>query len=128
MGLSQVHEALATASLIFSFIIAAYGLWHYLRKRAIDGSFWGVLAAGELLYLAQIAVGLLLLAGGLRPARLAVHVLYGAVLALVLPGAYVSTRAADSYREAGLYAVIGLFLAGIALRAMTTAALSLPGG
>ena len=128
MGLLQVHQGLANASLLFSLIIAGYGLWRYFRKQGIDASFWGVLAAGELLYLAQIAVGLLLLAGGLRPARIAVHLLYGVVLALVLPGAYVGTRAADSYREAGLYAVIGLFLAGIALRAMSTGALPLPGG
>ena len=128
MGLVQVHEALATASLLFSFIIAGYGLWRYFRKQGIDASFWGVLAAGEVLYVAQIIVGLLMLAGGLRPARLAVHLLYGALLALVLPFAYVSTRAADSHREAGLYALIGLFLAGIALRAMSTGTLPLPGG
>lgn len=128
MSLLQVHAGLATASFIFSLIIAGYGLWRYVRKQGLDGNFWGVLAAGELLYLAQIAVGLLLLAGGLRPARTAVHLLYGAVLALVLPGAYVSTRAADSYREAGVYALAGLFLAGIALRAMSTGTLALPGG
>lgn len=128
MSLSQVHQSLATASLLFSFIIAGYGLWRYLRKQGLDASFWGVLAAGELLYLAQVGVGLVLLAFGLRPARTAVHLLYGVLLVLVLPFGYVATRAADSHREAGLYGVIGLFLAGVSLRAMSTGALPLPGG
>ena len=128
MGLLQIHTSLATASLIFSLIIAGYGFWRYLRKQGIDANFWGVLSSGELLYLAQVAVGLLQLTTGLRPARTAVHILYGAVLALALPGAYVATRAADSPREARLYAVIGLFLAGIALRAMSTGVPALPGG
>jgi uncharacterized membrane protein len=128
MSLSQVHQALATASLIFSLIITGYGLWLYLRKRGIDGNFWGALAAGELLFLAQMVLGLVLLAGGLRPARTAVHILYGALLVMVLPGAYIATRAADSYREAGLYAAAGLFLAGVSLRAMTTGTMLLPGG
>lgn len=128
MGLLQVHQSLATACLIFSAIIAGYGFWLYFRKQSIDGSFWGVLAAGELLFLAQIVVGVVVLFTGLRPARIAVHLLYGVVLGLVLPGAYVATRAADSHREAGLYAVIGLFLAGISLRAMSTGVPLLPGG
>jgi hypothetical protein len=128
MSLFQVHQALANASLIFSFIIAGYGFWRYIRNQGIDGSFWGVLAAGELLYIAQIVVGLLLLASGLRPARTAVHLLYGVLLVLVLPGAYTATRAADSRREALLYAAIGLFLAGISLRAMTTGVPVLPSG
>ena len=127
MGLLQIHQALANACLIFSLIIAGYGFLRYLRGAGIDASFWGALAAGELLYIGQVVVGLLLLATGLRPARLDVHLLYGVVLALVLPGAYVATRAADTRREALLYAAIGLFLAGIALRAMTTGVPVLPG-
>ena len=128
MGLFQVHQALANASLIFSLIIAGYGFLRYFRGQGIDASFWGALAAGELLFLVQIGVGLLLLATGLRPARTAVHLLYGAVLVVALPFAYTSTRAADGRNEARLYALIGLFLAGISLRAMSTGELPLPGG
>jgi heme A synthase len=127
MGLSQVHQALANASLLFSLIIAAYGFWRYFRRQGIDASFWGVLAAGEVLYLVQVVVGLLLLAAGLRPARTAVHLLYGAMLAMALPGVYLATRAADTRQEALLYAAAGLFLAGVALRGMSTGVVALPG-
>lgn len=130
MTLTQIHSSIANACLIFSLIIAAYGLWRYLRggERAIDGSFWGALAAGELLYVAQTIIGVVLLIVGLRPARLAVHILYGVVLAIVIPAAYAMTRGRDGRPQALMYAFIGLFLAGITLRAMSTAVAVLPGG
>jgi hypothetical protein len=123
MGLTQIHGAVANACLIFSLIIAGYGLLRYLRRDepAVNASFWGALAAGELLYLAQAVIGILLLTFGLRPARTAVHLLYGTVVALTIPAAYAFTRGRDTRREAGLYTVLGLFLAGVSLRAMGTA-------
>jgi hypothetical protein len=121
MTLPQIHGALANACLIFSLIIAGYGLFLYVSKRGIDANFWGVLAAGELLFLAQGVVGLVALASGLRAVRTLVHVLYGIVLVISLPGTYAITRGRDTRREAAIYAVIGLFLAGITLRAMYTA-------
>jgi heme A synthase len=121
MSLPQIHAALANACLIFSLIIAAYGLWRYVSKQGVDSNFWGVLAAGELLFLAQGVVGLVLLTGGLRAARTLVHVLYGIVLLISLPGAYALTHGRDTRRESAIYAVIGLFLAGVTLRAMYTA-------
>jgi hypothetical protein len=122
MTLTQVHDGLANASLIFSLIIAGYGLLRYFMGRGIDASYWGVLASGVLLYVAQAIVGFVLLAGGLRPARTDVHILYGIILVLVIPGIYAATRGRDGRRELIMYALIGLFLAGVSLRAMATAA------
>lgn len=130
MSLSQIHGAVGNACLLFSLIIAGYGLWRYARggATAVDASFWGVLAAGELLFVAQAVIGVVLLLAGLRPARLFVHVLYGVVLAIMLPGVYATTRGRDTRREALIYALVGLFLAGISLRAMSTAVQVLAGG
>ena len=127
MSLPQVHHALANASLIFSLIIAVYGFWRYFRRQGVDANYWGVLAAGEVLFLVQIGLGLVLLLMGLRPARTAVHLLYGVLLGMTLPGVYLFTRAADTRSEALMYAAAGLFLAGISLRSMTTAVTVLPG-
>ncbi len=121
MTLTQVHATLANACLLFSLIIAGYGFLLYLRRRGVDSNFWGTLAAGELLFLAQGVLGVILFASGLRAARTLVHVLYGIVLVISIPGAYAVTRGRDTRREVLIYAVIGLFLAGIALRAMYTA-------
>ena len=121
MSVSQIHSALANACLIFSLIIAGYGFLLYLRRRNIDSNFWGTLAAGELLFLAQVVVGILVYAGGLRAPRTWIHALYGIVLLISLPGAYAVTRGRDGRRETLIYAIIGLFLAGVTLRAMFTA-------
>jgi hypothetical protein len=67
----------------------------------------------------------LALQGGV-PARGWVHYLYGVVMLISLPGLYAFVRGRDTRREALMYAVAGLFLAGISLRAMTTATTVLP--
>jgi len=120
MSLLQVHTGLANACVIFSLLIGGYGFWRYFRREGVGGNFWSILAAGELLYLAQGVVGVLMFLSGLRPGRF-VHILYGILMVIVLPGAYAYTRGKDQRREALVYGLVGLFLAGVALRAMTTA-------
>jgi heme A synthase len=121
MSLPQIHGALANACLIFSLIIAGYGFLLYFRQKGVDSNFWGTLAAGELLFLAQGVLGIVLFASGQSAARMLVHALYGIVLVISLPGAYALTRGRDTRREVLIYAIIGLFLAGVTLRAMFTA-------
>ena len=122
MSLPVIHGGLATACLIFSLIIAGYSFWRYFRGQGIDSAMWGVLVVGEVLYLAQGVLGGIMLAQGLQAARTWIHILYGVVMVISVPGAYALTRGRDSRREAIIYGIIGLFLAGIALRAMTTGA------
>lgn len=119
MSLTLVHNSLATAILLFSLIIAGWSLLRALRRLGIDGNTWGVFASGEILFLAQGAVGLLQLLAGDRPAR-GIHLLYGVVAALTLPAYYALSRGRDDNRAAWIYALLGLFLAGIALRAQGT--------
>lgn len=115
----QLHIGLARASVIFSLIIGVYGFWRYLRNSGVSQDFWGVLAAGELLYLAQAVVGLIMVGLGLRPGRW-VHFLYGILSIIAIPGAFTYMRGRDGRREVLLYALIGLFMAGVSLRAMGT--------
>jgi hypothetical protein len=123
MNLLQVHATLANACLIFSLIIAGYGFVQYFRKQGVDSNFLGTLAAGELLFVAQGVVGIVLFASGAAAGapRILIHILYGTVLVISIPGTYAVIRGRDTRREALIYAVIGLFLAGITLRAMYTA-------
>ncbi|MEP7356031.1 MAG: hypothetical protein ABI847_02170 [Anaerolineales bacterium] len=122
MSLPLIHGGLATACLIYSLILAGYSFWRYFRGQGIDSAMWGVLGVGEVLYLAQGALGAVMLAQGLQAARTWIHILYGIVMVITVPGAYAITRGRDTRREAAIYGVLGLFLAGIALRAMTTGA------
>jgi len=129
MSLVQIHAGLSNACLLFSLIVAGYGFLRYFRQQGVDGGFFGVIVVGELLYIAQVLVGVLLAFGdGPRPARLWVHVLYGIVLVIMYPAAYAFTRGRDGKQEVLTYAVVALFLAGIALRAVGTAALVAPVG
>lgn len=126
MTLTIVHHGLANACLIFSIVVSGYGFWSLWRRQDISGSYLGILVLAEVLYLAQAAVGVILAVQGLTPARSWVHYLYGVVTIISLPGLYAYVRGRDSQREVFLYAAMGLFLAGIALRAMTTATVALP--
>jgi hypothetical protein len=126
MTLAQIHEGLARACVIFSLIIGLYGLWRFLRRQGVGANLFGILAAGELLYVAQAAVGFWLYGLGGRPARPGVHILYGILMIITLPAAYAFLRGRDERREALIYGLVGLFLAGVALRAIFTA--TVPGG
>ena len=121
MSLPLLHIGLARACVIFSLIIGGYGLWLYYRKQGVDGNYLGIMAVGEILYSAQIAVGTWMYLTGLRPGR-DVHILYGVLLILCLPAAYAYLRGKDDRREVLFYGMIGLFLAGVSLRAIITAA------
>jgi hypothetical protein len=78
------------------------------------------IAIGELLMLAQFVIGVLLLLTGAQPYRLSIHILYGIVAIIGLPGAFAYTRGRDDRWELLIYVTVCLFLCGIALRALTT--------
>jgi hypothetical protein len=123
MNLVLIHTGLSRASIIFSLIIGLYGLWRFLRKEGVNANFWGILAAGELLYVVQGLIGMWLYLSGLGASlpRPGIHILYGAVLVISVPGAFAYTRGRDQHREALIYGLVGLFLAGVSLRAILTA-------
>ncbi len=120
MTLIDFHSALGRAVLLYSLAIGVYGLIIYFRRRTIPAGFWGTLALGEVLYLGQVAVGVALSLRVGFPQR-SVHILYGVLPVIVLPAAYAFTRGRDDRNAALAYGLIGLFLAGVAIRAMTTA-------
>jgi hypothetical protein len=58
--------------------------------------------------------------GGRQPSRPTIHILYGIVAIMMLPGTFAYTRGRDSRWEQLIYAAVCLFLCGIALRALET--------
>lgn len=120
MSLNAIHERLATTMLLFLAVAGLWGLGSSLLKRGMTGSYWGILAIGELLMVAQAVLGIVLWLGGARPGQ-GIHLLYGAVALLPLPGYFAYTRGQDDPRTARSFGLICLFLVGISLRAMSTA-------
>ena len=120
MTLTEVHARLATSMLIFLSVAGVWGLAVFFLRRTITGGYWGILAIGEILILAQMVLGIILWIEGARPAR-TVHVLYGIVAAISIPGYYAYTRGQDDRRASLTYGLICLFLVGVSIRAMGTA-------
>lgn len=118
--LSSIHRSLSTALLLFAGISGGWGLVSYGRGRGVSASYWGILACLELLALAQGLVGGAMLLAGEQPARL-VHILYGIVSVVTLPGVYAFTHGRDDRQTTLTYALICLFLLGVSLRAASTA-------
>ena len=119
-SLTILHARLVITILLFFGALALWGFFNYLRGQGVSGSYLGALAVGELLMLSEFIVGLILLLSGQRPYRVGVHILYGVVAILTLPGTFAYIRGRDSRWEQLIYVTVCLFLCGIALRAITT--------
>ncbi|MCC7353679.1 MAG: hypothetical protein IT330_07965 [Anaerolineae bacterium] len=121
MDLTFLHARIATAAILFAAICGVWGVINYLRKERVSGNYWGTLAIGELLMVAQGVLGVILWLEAQRPARPAMHILYGVVAIITWPAAYVFTQGRDTRHESLIYGVIGLFMVGITVRALMTA-------
>ena len=118
--LAVLHARLVVTILLFFGVLSIWGFFSYLRGRSISGSYKGALVIGELLMLAEFVLGVLLLLSGAQPYRLSIHILYGIVAIIGLPGAFAYTRGRDDRWEQLIYVAVCLFLCGIALRALST--------
>src|SRR5262245_52010954 len=118
--LLTIHARLLFTILLFFGALTIWGFVNFLRGQAISGGYRGALAIGELLMIAQSLIGVALLIGGRQPSRPSIHILYGIVAIVTLPGTFAYTRGRDSRYEQLIYTIVCLFLCGIALRALET--------
>lgn len=123
MSLVDIHGRLANTALFYVILMSVWGLWRYFRKQGVDSSYWGALVIAEVLLVGQAALGAYLWISGIgHLTRTVVHILYGVISILVIPGIFVFTRGDEKRRAILIYGVGFLFLVGIVLRAMATAA------
>ena len=125
MSIGEFHSRIGTAALLFMILAGVWGVIRWRRGEEIDQNYLGVLVVGELLLIAQLAIGVYMWFGlGLSAPseRPWLHYLYGFVTALTLPAiyAYSKGRMEDS-KDQALYAFVCLFVAALVYRAMTTA-------
>jgi heme A synthase len=117
--LTEFHARLGNTALLFVLALSIWGWWRFVRRQGIPPSYWGALFIAELVILVQGALGTYLWFSGLRPAR-DLHVLYGLVSALAIPGAYAYTKGREGRAEMLAYSAVTLVLVGLLLRAITT--------
>ncbi|UCG25161.1 MAG: hypothetical protein JSW55_03960 [Chloroflexota bacterium] len=116
----QIHGVISNTSVLFFLLLGIWGLIRAIRKNGVDGSYFGALVIGELIFVLQAGLGIILALGGGAPGRGIVHYIYGAFALVALPGLFAYTRGDDSNQAQWYYALLTLFLFGVALRAIDT--------
>ena len=120
MSIGFFHWRIATALILFTLIAGVYGLVEGFRKKPVSLSYWGVIVAGNLLALAQGALGAWMALNGARPERM-VHIIYGIVAVLWIPIIQFINRRRSGRDETLVCALVSLFEWLIALGAFATA-------
>ena len=129
MPITQIHAGLANTASLFIAILSIWALFLAIRNRALDGGWLGAAVIGELLLVAQFALGWVLWFqgyGAVLP-RAWIHILYGAVAVITLPAAYAyfSTIKENRVQTLAMFAVCA-FLWGIVARAGQVVYLQVP--
>ena len=120
MSLKLIHHNIGSAGVLFLAIAGIWSLVIYFQRREIEGNLWGILAIGEMLFIAQAIMGVIMYAGGGLPDRL-IHYLYGILMMILIPATFAFTGGKSSRNEALIYGLMALFMAVMgATRAMTT--------
>ena len=115
----QIHAVLSNSVVLFFLLLGVWGLIRAIRKNGVDGSYLGAMVIGEVLFILQALLGLILVIDGARPGRI-VHFIYGSFALVALPGLFAYLKGDDSNQAQWYYALASLFLFGIALRAIGT--------
>jgi len=122
--LVNIHDRLGTTSLLYFLIVSLWGYWRFFRRQGIDSAYWGALAIAEFLVVAEAILGGYLWISGYRPAR-SLHVLYGALIPIMIPAAYLYTKCRGARAEILVYGTATIITVGLIVRAIYTAQFTL---
>lgn len=124
MSLSEIHNRLADTALFYMLAVSLWAFYRFFRRQGVNPSFWGALAIAEILIVAQLFIGIYLWTQGLRPPR-SIHVLYGALIPAMIPGAYFYTKGRMERPESLVYGTTTIITVGLLFRAIFTGEISL---
>lgn len=118
--LLSMHASLPTTTLLLLGVLVLWGLVNIARG-SIARLYGAAMAVAELLLLSEFIIGVvLLLLSGRQPAQLALHLVYGLVAVLTLPGAVIYAHERSPRTTQVIYLMACFFLGGILLRALAT--------
>lgn len=115
-----LHDRVGNAAPLFMALVGLLSFINYIRGAGVDGSIIGAVIVGEIMMLVQATLGIILLVIGLWPGGWGIHFLYGSLSIIFFPALWVYTRGATDRRAALTWAVGGLFMMGLTLRAIGT--------
>ncbi|GAB4417233.1 MAG: hypothetical protein Fur0044_12810 [Anaerolineae bacterium] len=116
-----LHKGVGNAAPLFMVLVSLISFINYFRGLGLDGNVIGAVVVGEIMMLTQASLGLILLVLGLWPGGWGIHFLYGSLSVLFFPALWAYTRGATDRRASLTWAVGGLFMMGLTLRAIGTA-------
>jgi hypothetical protein len=118
--LLELHSLFARTIVLYYALVGLWGVFLAIRKADLPPAYRGALIIGVVMGLIQAAVGLTLLLTVGHP-RDDLHYLYGASVILTLP--LVASYIADKkFSRVLAFGLANLFMAGLAIRAITTGA------
>lgn len=120
--LLPIHRQLATSGVLYMFAAGLIGLWMWWRKRPMNANYRGILAIGYILGDVIGLLGLGMLLAGASP-RDPIHILYGLVTAIAVPGmgAWLIQKGVSDEVKPRWYALTAFFVFGVMLRGIITA-------
>ncbi len=118
-----LHQGFSRVVLIYSVLLALWGLFLYVRGEPPSGGLLGALVLDEGVIILQSLIGIVLYGQGYRPGQ-SLHLLYGLAVFLALPTAYLWAGAnrvgPPTRRDSLVFGLTCLFLFGLGIRAATT--------
>jgi hypothetical protein len=118
--LTVFHARFANTAMLYFAVVSLWGYFRFFRRQGIDPAYWGALVIAEIIVIVEVLIGIYLWANGLAPAR-PVHFLYGALIPIMIPAAYLYTRGRAARAENMIYATATLITVGFIIRAIYTA-------
>ncbi len=113
-----LHQLIAQALILYFALVGGWGVILGIGKKEMNSAYRGALTVGVILAVVQSVVGVGLLLSGGRPGS-DLHFLYGVTVILTVPlvASYIAQR---KFPRVLAYGLASLFMAGLAIRAMTT--------
>lgn len=120
MGIvTLIHTQLAQTIWMFFLAIGLWGLVRAIRGLGVEASYLGAMVIGQLLFVIQAVLGVILWLNGQMVAveRPFMHVLYGSFALVFLPFVFLAwLKGDDSNRGMWVLTFTVLFIFGVALR------------
>jgi hypothetical protein len=116
--LVELHQRVALSLVLYYAALGAWGVFLAIRHSGVTPGFRGALVIGVTLAVIQALLGVTLFASGQRPVD-NLHYLYGATVILTLP-LVSSYLAGKAFSRPLAFGLASLFMAGLAIRAITT--------
>lgn len=120
MSLAFLHGRLGISCILYFAMAGIWGLTLAIRREPISPPYRGMLLIAEGLVLVEALVGLLVRVSGSGRSPQPLHLLYGALVVLILPLAFGVAQGTREKRAPLIFGIALVFLTGLSIRALNT--------